>query len=151
MKHSIVQPDRLAGLLFILLGAGFAFGAGTYDMGTAAQMGPGYFPRLLGALLALLGMAIFASAKTGAGRPSSGGLPWRAILAVLCGVGAFGLLLKPLGLFLAALLLVGLSSLAQQRPRWGEVLASALVLAGAASVIFVWGLQLPLPLWPAFG
>ncbi|MDP5239075.1 tripartite tricarboxylate transporter TctB family protein [Uliginosibacterium sp. 31-16] len=146
-----ISSDRFAGLLFILFGGGFVFGAGAYDMGTAAQMGPGYFPRLLGGLLVLLGIAIFASVKTSAGRPSAGSLPWRAILAVLCGVAAFGLLLKPLGLFLAALLLVGLSSLAQQRPRWGEVLLSALVLAGAASVVFVWGLKLPLPLWPAFG
>lgn len=144
----MLQPDRLAGLLFILFGAGFALGAGAYDVGTAAQMGPGFFPRLLGILLALLGIAIFVSSENRTERASSASLPWRPILAVLGGVAVFGLLLKPLGLFLAALLLVGVSALAQTRPRWLEVAVSALVMAILACLVFAWGLKLPLPIWP---
>lgn len=144
------HPDRLAGLLFALCGATFALGAGAYDMGNAGQMGPGYFPRLLGGLLVVLGIAILASAKNAAAPASSGGLPWRPILAVSAGVGAFGFLLQPLGLFLASALLVVLSSLGQRALRWREILASAGILALAACLVFAWGLNLPLAVWPAF-
>ena len=54
------QQDFFAGLLFTVLGGGFAWGATTYQVGKAASMGPGYFPLLLGIILALMGMAIVA-------------------------------------------------------------------------------------------
>ena len=52
------QTDFFSGLLFMALGVAFAWGASKYPIGTAAQMGPGYFPLLLGALLGLLGAVI---------------------------------------------------------------------------------------------
>ena len=145
-----ISSDRLAGLLFILFGGGFAFGAGAYDMGTAAQMGPGFYPRLLGGLLTLLGIAIFAVAQDVATAGLTGRLPWRPLLAVCAGVAVFGLSLTGLGLFIASVLLVGVSSLGQAGRRWGEVALSALVLAALACAVFAWGLQLPLPVWPQF-
>ncbi|MBS1207682.1 MAG: hypothetical protein H6R19_80 [Proteobacteria bacterium] len=151
MKHFLAHPDRLAGLLFVLFGAGFAIGAGAYDMGTAAQMGPGFYPRLLGGLLVLLGIAIFVTAQGKDAPGIAGRLPWRALLAVCAGVAVFGLSLECLGLFIASVLLVGVSSLGQPGRRWGEVALSALVLALLACAVFAWGLKLPLPVWPKFG
>ena len=49
------QKDFFAGLLFMALGIAFALGARTYNVGTGARMGPGYFPLVLGVVLALLG------------------------------------------------------------------------------------------------
>ena len=49
------QKDFFAGLLFLVLGVAFALGAQTYNVGTGARMGPGYFPLMLGVVLALLG------------------------------------------------------------------------------------------------
>src|SRR3546814_13663054 len=51
--------------MFVLIGAGFALGATKYSMGTAARMGPGYFPFWLGTCLALLGafVALAATSK----------------------------------------------------------------------------------------
>jgi hypothetical protein len=49
------QKDFFAGLMFCVVGAGFAFGASTYTVGNGARMGPGYFPLVLGVLLAILG------------------------------------------------------------------------------------------------
>ena len=37
------------------LGVAFAWGASTYTIGSGARMGPGYFPLVLGVLLAILG------------------------------------------------------------------------------------------------
>ncbi|MBV4396123.1 tripartite tricarboxylate transporter TctB family protein, partial [Advenella alkanexedens] len=53
--HIKNQQDFWSGLMFIALGIGFALFATSYDMGTPARMGPGYFPFWLGVVLALLG------------------------------------------------------------------------------------------------
>ena len=52
------MKDFLAGLMFIAFGAAAAGLAQNYNMGTAARMGPGYFPTVLGGVLAVLGVII---------------------------------------------------------------------------------------------
>lgn len=52
------QKDFFSGLMFMVLGAAFAWGATKYSIGTGARMGPGYFPLMLGILLAVLGGVI---------------------------------------------------------------------------------------------
>ena len=52
------QKDFFSGLMFLVVGGGFAWGATTYSVGTGARMGPGYFPLLLGILLGIIGAAI---------------------------------------------------------------------------------------------
>ncbi|HYG44796.1 MAG TPA: tripartite tricarboxylate transporter TctB family protein, partial [Bordetella sp.] len=42
------RQDFWSGVMFIALGLGFAWKAASYQMGTAARMGPGYFPFALG-------------------------------------------------------------------------------------------------------
>jgi len=55
------QKDFASGLMFILVGFGFSWVARGYSMGTAAKMGPGYFPFWLGVVLALLGALVLIS------------------------------------------------------------------------------------------
>ena len=52
------QKDFFSGLLFTAVGVAFAWGATKYSVGTAARMGPGYFPLMLGILMAILGGVI---------------------------------------------------------------------------------------------
>ena len=47
------QKDFFSGLMFTAAGVAFAVGAQTYTVGTAARMGPGYFPFYIGLLLVL--------------------------------------------------------------------------------------------------
>ena len=73
------QKDFFAGLLFIAIGLGFAWGATDYELGSTARMGPGYFPMALGALLAALGAVIAFKAlviETADGEPV-GRWAWR--------------------------------------------------------------------------
>ena len=156
------QKDFFAGLRFVALGLGFAWGAWGYGLGTAAQMGPGYLPLRLGLLLAALGALVMFKAGTievqGGGR--TGPWAWRALLCVLAAPGAFVLLLvglpgwglPPMGLVLAVLALVLIASLALPAPerRWGQALALAALLALGSALLSVFLLQLPLALWPAF-
>ena len=53
------SKDFYTGVLFILFGAAFTWGATKYTMGTAAKMGPGYFPFILGGLLIAIGVIVF--------------------------------------------------------------------------------------------
>ncbi|WP_369335852.1 tripartite tricarboxylate transporter TctB family protein, partial [Halomonas sp. ND22Bw] len=48
--------------MFTAVGATFAVGATTYNIGDGARMGPGYFPLMLGVLLAVLGLLIIFQA-----------------------------------------------------------------------------------------
>ena len=48
------QKDFLSGLMFLVVGGVFAWGATHYSIGTGARMGPGYFPLLLGVILVLV-------------------------------------------------------------------------------------------------
>ena len=52
------QKDFYFGLMFTVVGVAFAWGASTYNVGTGARMGPGYFPLMLGIVLAILGAVI---------------------------------------------------------------------------------------------
>jgi len=46
--------DFYAGVLFMLVGSAFAWGALEFTVGTAARMGPGYFPLLQHATFELM-------------------------------------------------------------------------------------------------
>ena len=54
--------DFYAGLMFIIFGGLAAWLSTSYNMGTGARMGPGYFPFWLGAILAGLGVIILLKA-----------------------------------------------------------------------------------------
>ena len=47
------QKDFFSGLMFMGFGVAFAWGSSSYTIGSGARMGPGYFPLVLGVLLAL--------------------------------------------------------------------------------------------------
>ncbi|SHE29838.1 Tripartite tricarboxylate transporter TctB family protein [Lampropedia hyalina DSM 16112] len=154
------QKDFVAGLLFTVVGVAFALGARHYPVGTAARMGPGYFPMLLGVLLAVLGVAIALKAVLRRGDAASDGAigpwAWRPLLMVLSANFAFGVLLVGLpglgipsmGLVVAIYALVLLASLATRPVRWGETLGLATVLAVGSYLVFIRGLGLVLPVWP---
>lgn len=154
------QQDFFAGLLFTVLGGGFAWGATTYQVGKAASMGPGYFPLLLGIILALMGMAIVSkSFMHGApdGAPV-GRWAWRPLFMVLGANVAFGALLVGVpalgipgfGLVVAVFALVSIASLAGERFVLKEVLVLSAILALGSYAAFVKLLGLQFPVWPAF-
>ena len=98
--------DFWAGVMFIAFGGGMAAIALTnYQMGTAVRMGPAYFPVLLGAILAVLGLILFARsfALKGDKVPT---FHFQPLLFILAACLAFAYTLKLLGLIGATLLLV---------------------------------------------
>ena len=142
--------DFWSGVLFIGIGA-FALVAGTkYTIGTAARMGPGYFPRILGILLIVLGaiLALRAFRLVGDRVPE---WKWRPTLLVLGSVVLFGAIVKILGMALSTIVLIVLASAASHEFRPKEAAISGVLLAALAVGVFVVGLNLQLPIWPGQG
>lgn len=139
--------DVGAGALFIVFGVLFAAGAHYYSMGTAARMGPGFFPLILGGLLTAIGVAVVARGMWTAGTeiavPRVRPLPF-----LLLAITLFGALLRPFGLVIATAVLAFVATLAGEQFRLWQRLALAALLALLAAAIFVHVLGLPLRLWP---
>jgi Tripartite tricarboxylate transporter TctB family len=146
------QRDFWAGLMFLVVGVGFAIGATNYSMGTSARPGAGYFPLGLGILTAVLGAVILFQAltiETEDGEPI-GKFAWRPLIVIFATIMVFGVLLPRLGMILSIPILIVMTSFAGDQFRWRGVLISAVVLTGFAWLIFIAGLKLTIPLWPKF-
>jgi hypothetical protein len=142
--------DFFSGLMFMGFGSAALILSGSYLVGTASRMGPGYFPRAIGILLISLGALLSVLSLHSSGGDQKGVWRWRPLIVVLLSVCIFPWLTDLLGLIATSLLLVFVSSMASPEFRWKEALISGIVLGLAATAIFVFGLAIPLPIWPAF-
>ena len=141
--------DFWAALMFIASGGFFAIWAIThYQMGTAVRMGPAYFPTMLGCLLIVLGLMILASSLTMEG-PQVPPFIFRPLVFISIGLVLYGYLMKPLGLVGATAALVYVGALGGHEFRWKEVTILYVILMLFSWLVFVKGLSLPFPLWPA--
>lgn len=145
------EKDFWSGVMFIAFGLFFALFAQKYDFGTAQRMGPAYFPTVLGGILVLLGVVI---AITGLGREDADGKIEKFHFAeagwVLGSVVVYGLLLRPAGALLSIVALVAISSMGSHEFRWKEVILLAIAMAVVTWAVFIWGLGVTIPVWPAF-
>ena len=154
------QKDFFAGLMFLVTGIAFAWGATNYTIGEGARMGPGYFPLMLGILLALLGAAVMFQSlvvETVDGDPI-GKWAWKPLFFVIAANLAFGVLLGGLpsigvpamGMIIAIYALTIISSLAGEHFKLRDVLVLSTILAAGSYVAFIWALKLQIQVWPTF-
>ena len=154
------QKDFFSGLLFMGIGVAFAWGATTYTVGTGARMGPGYFPLMLGILLAVLGGAVIFKAlvvETEDGE-KIGKWVWRPVGYIVAANLAFGILLGGLpsiklpsmGMVIAIYALTLIAARAGATYKLKEVVILATVLAVGSYAVFIGLLKLQLQVWPAF-
>jgi hypothetical protein len=154
------QKDFFSGLMFMGVGMAFAWGAGTYSIGSGARMGPGYFPLVLGVLLAILGIAITFTAlvvETEDG-DKVGKFAWKPLFFIIAANLVFGasigglplIGLKPLGLIVGIYLLTYIASHAGEEHNFKEVAVLATILAALSYVAFIVLLKLQFPVWPAY-
>ena len=148
------RKDVLSGLLFIGVAVCGLWVSRNYPIGTASRMGTGYMPRLLLWVLLGLGGLILVSGLWKADRLSetdvSAQAGWRPVVFVTLSLVVFGLALERLGLVLSILLLTGIGAAAGRSMRPLETAIATLVLIALCWLIFIVGLSLTIPLWPAF-
>jgi hypothetical protein len=154
------QKDFFAGLMFTITGAGFAIGATNYTIGEGARMGPGYFPLLLGIVLAVLGAIIVLQAMVVETEDGDriGAIAWKPLCYIIGANLLFGLMLggvpklgiPPMGLIIGIYALTIVAALAGDEFNLKEVVVLATVLAILSFVAFVWLLNLQFPVWPTF-
>ncbi|WP_374633589.1 tripartite tricarboxylate transporter TctB family protein [Ferrovibrio sp.] len=138
----IFGTDWVASLFAMLVGVFVLFEASSYSMGTTRDMGPGYFPILLGALMIVFGLGILAieGRRQVDHQQEIAGL--RAILMVMLGLSSFALLIERLGMWPALLAACFLSALADREMKLVKAAIIAFCIATASGVIFVYGLGL---------
>ncbi|MGL5867086.1 MAG: tripartite tricarboxylate transporter TctB family protein [Dermatophilaceae bacterium] len=164
--------DVVAGVVFVGFGGAFAVGALGYDIGTTLEPGPGYYPMVLGVLLAVLGLAVVVNgllrrghdapdevnspAGPDAAEPDAAGeaddlqdtrgrVPWIAAVLIIGAIVGFAFAVRTLGLVPAVFGCAFVAALAGYRRRVHAALAVAAVLTAICYVIFVLLLQLRIP------
>ena len=158
--HIKSQKDFFSGLLFIAIGIAFAWGATTYNVGEGARMGPGYFPLMLGIVLALIGAIVLFTALVveTEGGDKVGKWAWRPLFFIILANLAFGVLLGGLpsiklpamGLIAAIYALTIISSMADGHFHTRDILILSTVLAIGSYLAFIVLLKLQIQVWPSF-
>ena len=154
------QKDFFSGLMFMGVGVAFAWGSLEYPIGGAANMGAGYFPLVLGIMLALLGTAITFKAlvvETVDG-DKIGKIAWKPLIFIILANLVFGAMIgglprlgiPPLGLVCGIYALTAIASLAGDEFKLKEVLVLGTVLVVISYLAFIVLLKLQFPVWPAF-
>ncbi len=142
------------GLLYFVLGSAGAYAARSYGLGTAANMGAGYFPFAVGSSLAVIGAYLMiraiASTPEHEDEPEGGRWSLKIIVLILASVVAFALLVPKLGFLVAIASLVFIAGLASGELSWKEMAMLVVVLTCVSTLIFVVGLGLSFPILPSF-
>ena len=147
MDFKIKSPENFwSGLLFVGFGLIALFLSLDYPMGTTMQMGPGYFPTLLGGLLVVFGVIIAATSLKIA---DEGIKPfaWRPLLLLSAAFTFFGWGIETLGFVPSLLVLSLLSAAAGSEFKWKEALVMTLLLLAGSWALFIWGLEVPFQLF----
>ena len=154
------QKDFFGGLLYVVIGGGFAIGSTNYTIGDSARMGPGYFPLLVGILLAILGAVIVFKSlvvETPDGDPI-GKWAWKPLIYIILANFLFGILLggmpslgiPAMGMIVGIVVLTIIAAMAGHEFKLHEAVILAIILAIGSWVTFIWGLNLQLQVWPSF-
>lgn len=143
--------DFWSGVLFIVTGLLFMVLSRQYQMGTAAKMGPGYFPTILGGLMAVLGLMILLPSLSKRGpEVRVNKIDFVAIALILIAVAVYAATLPTLGFIVSLFLLILISSYASHEFNLKTTLISSVVLLGFSYLVFVKGLELQFPFLPTF-
>jgi hypothetical protein len=143
------NKDFWAGMMFFGTGVGAMIVARHYPFGTTLNMGPGYFPMVLGGILIVFGAFI---TFRGLRKNEKVQGPWslRALIMLPLAIVAFGILMKLAGFIPALAALVFLSAASGREFKFKEVLFLTIFLSVLSVAMFIWGLGLPYPLISKF-
>jgi NADH:ubiquinone oxidoreductase subunit 2 (subunit N) len=140
-------PDLAFAAFLVVLGALALVLGSELTVGTAGAMGPGYVPRALSVLIILMGLGMGIRALLAKWEPFPA-VALRPLLLIGASVALFALLLPLVGLALTSLAVVVCAGFASAELRVRENALLAIGLAAFAVALFVYGLGLPIRVWP---
>lgn len=144
----IKKPQDLgAAAVFIFLGAVGLWYGRTYNFGSLARMGPGFFPIVLSWLLIGFGIVIAALAFSFNEGPKVARPNWRGLLIVVVAIILFGFLINSAGLLIAAFVVPLVAAFASTEVKRKEALILSALVSIACVVVFVYGLRQPIPVF----
>lgn len=144
--------DAASGVIFLVIAAWFAIGTTDLTIGTPLRMGPGFFPLMLAAILALLGVIILVQAFGHTSAPMKA-VPWRGAFLILGAPIVFGMTVRgfpplgipALGLVPSVALTVLLASWASRKMTVGLSIILTVLLTVFCLAVFQRALGLPVP------
>ena len=142
-----LSADLMSGAFFSVAGLVGILVTSRLQLGSAARMGPGFFPMGLSLILIGLGAVTLVQGFL-AKEDGIGTVRLRPLLTVLAGVILFSLLVEKAGFIVAAALLVGVARAADTPFKIVEVALLTVVLITVTAGIFIIGLKLPMRLLP---
>src|SRR5262245_36107913 len=138
--------DVGAAVVFMAIGLAGAYFGRDLALGTAARMGPGYFPVILSWTIFGIGVVVGFKGLTIEG-PRIEAVQLRPILVIVAAILAFGYMIEKVGLAITAALLTVLASYARRDVNLPETILLAAGLAVFCVVLFIYGLSQPFPAW----
>ena len=136
-------PDLIGAGITLALGLSVTVASAGYDMGSLRDMGPGYFPRIIGVGLILLGglLAVITLKRSGthfgSERPALA-----SVLLISASLISFGVLIERNGLFPALFVAVLLSTFASDNRNILRSLVLSALTAGVSCLVFIYALGL---------
>jgi putative tricarboxylic transport membrane protein len=149
-RKLIRNPQDFYGGLVLMAFALFALWAGSDLPGMRGfAFGPGTAPRLFAGLLLLVGGAIAVTGVVTDGPPLER-YGFRGPVLFIASVLFFAAAIRPVGLVITAFLTIMIAAGASTEVRWLQSLIWAVILTIFCVFLFIYGLKLPLQLWPRF-
>jgi hypothetical protein len=161
--------DMTGGALLVVGGAAVVIAAQGYGIGTLTEMGAGYFPALIGAVLFGIGVLMLAQSALKHFSLKREPEPFstadfriapvspvarveligrmRGMLCIMTGLVSFIVLGAYGGLLPASFSVVFISALGDRENTWRSALLIALTMTAICVVVFWWALQLQMPLF----
>ena len=142
--RNLNKIDVMAGLFVLVIAALSLVEASGLTMGTARNMGPGYFPFYIGLIMVVIGIALILQGRRPVEEaPEFGNLPSaRSILLVLAAVTSFALMIERFGLVPATAVAVFLGTLADRESSLLQKLILTIVVPLVCVLIFKMGLSM---------
>ena len=140
------QEEFWAGVMFAGFGALAIWLSTDYPMGTASRMGPGYFPTYLGGIMLLLGILVALMGLKTEGEKVTP-FAWKPMIMLSIGFCVFGWGVDHIGFIPALFAMIVITAAAGQTFKIVEVLILSVALIAGAVGIFIYGVDLPFPLF----
>jgi hypothetical protein len=149
LTNSVDLKEIFSGVFMIAIAAAFAWiilkPTGGLSLGSARSMGPGYFPLMVTALLAALGLLLVAHGFA-RGTDEISLVSLRSLLLVLLAPVAFALLVRPLGFIIAVATLVMIAAWSSMRMTLSLAIYTTIGMTIFSTVLFYYVLKMPVTL-----